>query len=497
MNDIEIQEARNIIAERYQKDWVFFVEHALGFWTWSKMREIIRSVQNNRKTIVISCHGSSKTFTGALITATWLNIFTTFMPDEETKCVTTAPVFMQVEKLLWSAINMMYRESRTKLNGICLNTGINIPDKKECFAIGFSTDKAQNSEGWHAWNLLFVLDEAKGIAPWMWETANAQMGNDASRILAMSTTDGVEPGSEFHKAATSPRYDEWNRIFIDCKDLPSFTGEKFRRYKWNDDLGFDFEREEKGYNDLKIQISTPLWEEERAKQWGDDSILYLTKCRGKIADDLPDQIIPLWKVMKMFENYKDPNFDDSGSVQIGGDIARMGDDSTEVYKRKGMKIIGNLTLNKKRGPEIVRDWESAGILDSKDIYAKIDDTGLGATVTDTMIDWHYDNVEPVNFQQNANDPDKYENAIAEMWYKIEEIIQDIACPYDEELLQQLTSRKSMPMDKKGRRCIESKKDYKKRTNGKSPDKADAFLLTFYQPNQSNAAGFDVSEVSLY
>ena len=58
MNEAEVKEALQLIGERYKKDWVFYVEHGLGLWTWSKMREIIRSVQYDRKTIVVSCHGS-------------------------------------------------------------------------------------------------------------------------------------------------------------------------------------------------------------------------------------------------------------------------------------------------------------------------------------------------------------------------------------------------------------------------------------------------------
>jgi phage terminase large subunit len=47
-------------------------------------------------------------------------------------------------------------------------------------------------------------------------------------------------------------------------------------------------------------------------------------------------------------------------------------------------------------------------------------------------------------------------------------------------MTELVNRKSKSLDKKGRRVVESKDDYKAR-GFRSPDDADAFLLAFYNP----------------
>jgi phage terminase large subunit len=480
MNQDEIKEAQRLIGERYQRDWVFYIEHGLGFYTWSKMREIIRSVQENRKTIIISCHGSSKTFTAALITLTYLQLNLTFNEKEETNVITSAPSFRQVKDLLWRRINEIFVNSRIHLKGECLQTEIKT-DKKDCFALGFSTDTAHSAEGWHAWNQLFILDEGKGIEPWLWDMVRAQMGGGNAKVLVLSTTDGVEPGSNFFNAAKSPQYDEWNRIFIDCKELPSFTGEKFQRYKWNDTAGIDFEREEKTFEELRISISTPLWEKENLKDWGKDSVLYLTKCRGQIVDELPDQIIPLWKVEQMYKNYENPDFDDTGTESVGIDVARFGDDSTCGWRKKGLKYIqGPIEVNKREAFEIIDYFEKIGLLPDKYIEIKVDDTGVGGGVTGELKRRGYKNVVPICFNQVPNDPDHYRYAIDEMWFEIAKIINTLACPKSDELTKQLTSRKSIKMTDKGQRRIEAKDDYKKRTAGKSPDLADSFLLTWYK-----------------
>jgi hypothetical protein len=57
----------------------------------------------------------------------------------------------------------------------------------------------------------------------------------------------------------------------------------------------------------------------------------------------------------------------------------------------------------------------------------------------------------------------------------------IHVPYDEELRKQLTTRRWTPdLDGKGRYKVEGKKDYRRRTNADSPDRADALIMAFYQ-----------------
>jgi phage terminase large subunit len=69
-----------------------------------------------------------------------------------------------------------------------------------------------------------------------------------------------------------------------------------------------------------------------------------------------------------------------------------------------------------------------------------------------------------------------------LWFELAVIVQEISCPRDDRLLSELTNRKRKTLDKKGRRSVESKDDYKAR-GFRSPDVADGFLLAFYQPTE--------------
>jgi len=168
---------------------------------------------------------------------------------------------------------------------------------------------------------------------------------------------------------------------------------------------------------------------------------------------------------------------DDGQMEVGIDVARLGEDRTCFYKRKGLKIIDFREYSKKRSNDIV-DYSKDFINSDKKISLKIDDTGVGAGVTDPLMAEGY-NVMPINFGQSAKDKDKYPNAISEMWFEFRDILKDIQIPYDQDLLMELTTRE-WKMDIKGRRGVESKDVYKKR-GFRSPDKADALLLAFYQP----------------
>jgi phage terminase large subunit len=173
----------------------------------------------------------------------------------------------------------------------------------------------------------------------------------------------------------------------------------------------------------------------------------------------------------------DRDIEVEGAIEYGADIARYGDDRIVFFKRKGLKVLDFIVYRKKGIHETV-DLLKEYVNHDKTVPIKIDDSGLGGGVTDYMKKDGY-NAKPVNNGQRAKNVDKYPNAISEMWFNIREILKEMSIPNDRELIQELTRRR-FRYDSKGRRMVESKDDYKKRYSS-SPDKADAFLLCFYEP----------------
>lgn len=201
--------------------------------------------------------------------------------------------------------------------------------------------------------------------------------------------------------------------------------------------------------------------------------LYAHKWLGEPLSQTDNAILNRTDVLQAMER----EVSDEGAIEVGVDVARMGDDRTCFYKRKGLKIIDFAEYKSKRTTDIVSYLKNF-INSDKKILLKIDDTGVGAGVTDPLIAEEY-NVMPVNFGSSPKDKDKYPNAISEMWFGFRDILNKVQIPYDQDLLMELTTRE-WKMDIKGRRAVESKDIYKKR-GFRSPDKADALLLCFYEP----------------
>lgn len=470
------RETQDVMAELYkscQADPVFFVEWALGHMTWSKQREILRSVRDNECTAIRASHGVSKTFSAAEIAVWFLNC------HENSKVISTAPTWTQMKMLLWAEINAIYARSRIQLEGECLMTEIKT-DEKDHYAIGFSTDTPARAEGWHAPSILFIFDEAKGIPQWLWDAVRGSMTGGLCRWLAISTTDGVQVGEQYWKIFASENHG-WNRIHISAYDSPYVTGEKFRAIDIPDlDRPDIFKGRSIAPEKVIIQIATPRFIDKCRGEWGEDSPLFQTKVMGEIVDAGADTIIKLSQVEQMKRNAENAAFDATGQETIGVDVARGGADDTVMFRGKGLKITGRKILTSRQLPEkaklvyIAEEVESFATYDKK-IPIKTDDTGVGGGVTDILQRAGY-NVVPVNFGAEANEPDKYPNRISEMWFEAGKIIHEVAWTPSARLQTELVNRKQKQLDKKGRRVVESKDDYKAR-GFHSPDEGDAFLLT--------------------
>lgn len=165
---------------------------------------------------------------------------------------------------------------------------------------------------------------------------------------------------------------------------------------------------------------------------------------------------------------------------IGVDIARYGNDKTVLCFRRGrycykiqdythldtVELANKLTdLIKEENPaRIFLDMGNTGA----GVYDILKDRGFAKTV------------RGINFGAKAINDDRYYNKRAEMWANANDWLKDnVQLVNDDELLDDLCSVNKM-YDAKGRLQLEAKDKVKERI-GRSPDKADAFVLTFAEP----------------
>jgi hypothetical protein len=193
---------------------------------------------------------------------------------------------------------------------------------------------------------------------------------------------------------------------------------------------------------------------------------------GQPRSQLQNAALPRYLIRQaMNRNIINPE----GGESIGCDPADFGDDKTEIYHRRGLKIIGHKEIRKMDGTYIANEISSM-IQGRPNIPIKIDSTGIGTSTRDNLRRLGL-NVIPIHWGQNAVKKHLYPDIVSELWFEFGKILPDIDIPDDPELMSDLAGR-LYDYDNKDRRVIESKKKFKER-HGRSPDKGDALLLTFY------------------
>ena len=204
-----------------------------------------------------------------------------------------------------------------------------------------------------------------------------------------------------------------------------------------------------------------------------DPELYAHKWLGEPISQAEKAIINRRSILKAMEQ----EVEDDGAVEFGVDVARMGDDRTVFWERKGLKTQGFKVYQHLRTTEVCDRLEQFVRFD-KSVLIKIDDTGVGGGVTDEMMKRGY-NVLAINFGGEPGDKDKYPNWISEAWFHFASIVDQARLPFNSDLLMELSSRQ-WAQDNKGKRRVESKQDYKKR-GFRSPDLADAAIICYATP----------------
>lgn len=440
------------LAKRSQADPVWWIQTVLGAHLWTKQREIVRSVRDNRQTAVRSCHGPGKTFTAAAIVLWFLYCF------PESRVVTTATKWSQVKNLLWHEVNQLHQRARIQggLGGVCLQTQLYLPDGR--YALGLSTRPGQEEsfQGHHAPHILLLYDEASGIPEPIYEAGEGYMTTAGARKLLIGNPTRAE--GAFYKAFHSER-DKYSTHHISAFECPAFTGEPVPQR-------------------IAPRLVSQEWVEERRSAW-EGTALWDVKVEGNFSKRADDTVISLGQLeAALGREVVEPPPDRMAVVAC--DVARFGSDETVISTKVGQEVAfpeGGIY----QGKDTV---ETAGRV--KRVYNElregrgqarvvVDDTGVGGGVTDILRAQGVP-VTAFNAGETAIEEDAYPNARSEAWFRGAEKLAEVSIPDDEQLAADLLSPK-YKLDMHGRRQVEKKEETKKRL-GRSPDRADSVLMLF-------------------
>lgn len=461
----------------WQKNPLPYIHEILHIKTWSGMRYIIDSVWNNKRTSVRASHGVSKTFSAAVIAVTFLNLF------KNAIVITTGPTERQVKNLLWKEIGAIYKRCPGAVMGKTTSSPLTVHIAPEWYMVGFSTDNATSIEGYHAPNILWILDEAKGLPSWVYDSLEGSMTGGNSRVLEISTTDGADQQTAFFQHHHKERA-QWKTIHLSAFDSPFVKVESFkelnpRRLKILHDYGKPVKGQE-WPDELRdrIQIVDEDYIKEKADTWKRSRVdLWQTKIEGNLLNVSAHNIIPLlWVESAINAEVVNTN----NTITYGLDVGAGGDPSVLVKK-----------VDKK--VEYVYDWVDANTMSTTGLVVRRVNEAPGITRVDMIGVGHgvFNRLDelgkPVIGIDSRNKPalefeEVYLNLRSQMWFNMRDIFEAqylhgnvISIPDDAELIEELTIVMFKTMSN-GRIVVESKEELKKESRlGRSTNKADALI----------------------
>ncbi|PNQ81620.1 DEAD/DEAH box helicase family protein [Paenibacillus sp. F4] len=449
-------QAFKIRIPEYRKNPILFCQEMLKFYPDDWQASTLMDLANNPRVSDRSGQGVGKTGLEAA-TALW---FLSCFPYPKVIC--TAPTTQQLHDVLWAEINKWQSKSPV-LKRILKWTKTKIYMKnyeERWFATARTATKPENMQGFHEDYMLFIVDEASGVADPIMEAILGTLSGEFNKILMCGNptkTSGV-----FYDSHNKDRADYKTRK-VSCLDSPRTSKDNIAMLK---------------------------------RKYGEGSDVWRVRVEGEFPRGESDTFISL-EVAEFAA--KDVILEPTGDIlTIGCDVARFGDDETSIYAGIGPVTVGQ-HHHFKKDTMVTAGWVLNLIKELLPQYPevvhvriRIDDTGVGGGVTDRLNEVIAEEglpyeVIPINNGSSSLD-EHYGNLGAEMWAYIKGLLEQnmsnymnndsavLQLPDDDVLTSQLTTRK-WSMTSKGKILLESKKDMKKR-GLKSPDRADAYVLTF-------------------
>ena len=444
------------LLDNYWDNPVWFAEDMLGFYPDPWQAKVLMDLAQHPKVSVRSGQGVGKTGVES-IAITWY-LCTRPFP----KVIATAPTRQQLYDVLWaeiakwlskSKVDKLLRWTKTKIymNGF----------EERWWATARTAVRPENMQGFHEDYMLFVVDEASGVADPIMEAILGTLTGYENKLLLCGNP--TKTSGTFYDSHNRDR-DTYKSHKVSSMDSPRTSRENIEMLK---------------------------------KKYGADSDVFRVRVLGEFPKGEADSLISLEVVEQAAETVVD--ISSAFTLDVGVDVARFGDDKTIIAPRIGNRVLPLQQYSKKDTMEttgnVIKTVEHLRRVHTQinKIVIKIDDDGLGGGVTDRLREVNRQKglgyiIIPIKNGSKAKDSDHYYNKAAEMWDTLRELLEEnlskflqgepghIELPNDDILIKQLSSRK-YKIDSKGRIELESKDEMKRRI-GESPDRADAVIYSF-------------------
>lgn len=501
-----LDEWRASVRERerradYARDPVLWAREKLNRFLWSLQREICYSVRDHRYTAVPAGYGCGKSNVAAVIIAWWVDVH----PPGTAKIITTATNFEQIKSVLWQEIadahaagQLPGRLNLTEWWIEVVNPDGTTSERLVAFGRKPAEHNQQGIAGVHARYPLAVIDEAGGVEKWLWDSMKGIMANSDARLLAIGNP--MDSDTEFARVCKPGS--GYNVIRIPVWNTPNFNGHSKRTIP-----------DETIPEELTHYLVTPLWQQERLAEWGEDSPMYQSKVDAEFPEHNEHGLISARDIREAQQRWTDlaeSGIDPwtagtlEGPIELGVDVGGGGDKN--VIAARAGRVVRITREDQEPDTMKTLDHVLDDILATGATRAKVDYIGIGHGAVDRARQMATDQalerenpalrrralcVEPVTVSEAASDPKQFVNLRAEIYWSVRELFRagvPIIDPKDHKLASQLGSIRYEARN--GRIQIESKQDMRARKMP-SPDRADAFVLAWYagKPKVANSLTF--------
>jgi hypothetical protein len=439
------EEQRTLL--RLREDPSLFVRTIIGAEPQRWQREALEAIRDHDRVAIRSGHGVGKTAFLSWVLLWWL---CTHYP---VKAACTANTASQLGDVLWPEVQKWARQMHPafrdqlefRADKISLRGG------GDSFAVARTSrrDQPEALQGFHSPNMLFVMDEASGIPDIIFEVGAGALSTPGSKQVMVGNP--TRASGYFYDAFTR-NSERWFTMRVSCSDA--------------DTVRKDFV-------------------DEMAEQYGEDSNAYRVRVLGEFPQADDDTIIPLHLVEAAMSRDVEPI---QGVRPVWGlDVARYGSDRTALAKRRGNQLLQ--PIQSWQGKDlmqvcgIVLEEFDACSYEDRPAEILVDVIGLGAGVVDRLKEMDFVPIRGINVAESPAMTQKYLRLRDELWFRCREFLEQRDCcmPEDDQLKHELTAPR-FKFQSNGKLKVESKDELKRRGN-RSPDLADALMLTF----ASNAA----------
>jgi len=178
--------------------------------------------------------------------------------------------------------------------------------------------------------------------------------------------------------------------------------------------------------------------------------------------------------------------DDTGVETLAADVARYGNDSSVISKRRGFKIYDLKAYKGYSTTELATKIDNEYRTRPFD-GVTIDTIGVGAGVYDKLSSMRVRGLIEGNASMRAEEEKVYQNKRAEMYFGLKAFVERGGkLPNDKELKEELLALTYFYNQTSGKIQLISKDDIKEEI-GRSPDKSDSVALHFFQKVRPQSA----------